>query len=226
MQQATVGSGKTLLHSTVIHHGIDPTSFDCHVKRPHGARRLLFVGRLVPDKGVHTAIEAVRILRDEFGHDMSVLDIVGTSSDEEYLKCLQRMIQDSRLVGKVRFLGFVQRANLPTIYSEHDILIFPSIWDEPFSITLLEAMSSGLAVVGTTSGGSGEIMVDEENCLVFQQENADTCARQINRLMSDRGLYDRLCVNARRTIENSFTFEAMVDKVEQLLNTAVTEFSH
>ena len=95
--------------------------------------------------------------------------------------------------------------------------MFPSMWDEPFSITLLEAMSSGLAVVGTNTGGSSEILKDEVNALVFPKGDAEACARQVTRLIQTPALFERIRRNARRTIEAEFRLETMIDRIDQTL---------
>ena len=125
------------------------------------------------------------------------------------------------LESNVRFAGFVSHENLPCFYQEHDILLFPSIWDEPFSITLLEGMSSGLAVVGTATGGSLEILENDVNALVFPKEDAKACSTQILRFMAAPELYERIRGNGRCTVEERFRFEDMIDKIEDSLGRVV-----
>ena len=67
--------------------------------------------------------------------------------------------------------GQMSRDALTSAYREHDILVFASTWEEPLGITLLEAMASGLAVVGTGAGGSAEILQPEVNALTFPRSD-------------------------------------------------------
>ena len=100
------------------------------------------------------------------------------------------------------------------MYREHGILIFPSCWDEPFAITPLEAMASGLAVVGTVAGGSREIFEHDVNALIFPEEDSRACADQVHRLLADPEFTAGLGQRARRTILDHFTLEGMVDRIE------------
>jgi glycosyltransferase involved in cell wall biosynthesis len=121
----------------------------------------------------------------------------------------------------VRFTGKLDRSLLPQLYRDHDILIFPSIWDEPFAITPLEAMASGLPVVATTTGGSSEIFKDNENSLTFPAGDGEACADAIIRLSEDMTLYDSIRQRARELVLSHFTLEHMVDRIEEdLIQTA------
>jgi len=120
--------------------------------------------------------------------------------------------------GRVRFLGKVPRTDLSQVYAEHDALIFPSEWDEPFAITPLEAMASGLAVVGTTTGGSGELFRNRETAMTFRAGDATDCARAIQELCADRELFQKITGNAQREVREKHTLDAMVDKIERSLS--------
>ena len=117
----------------------------------------------------------------------------------------------------MHFLGKIPRADLPRIYAEHDALIFPSEWDEPFAITPLEAIASGLAVIGTTTGGSGELFRNRETAMTFTAGDAADCARAIRELCADRNLFEKISRNAQREVKTKHTLDAMVDKIEQSL---------
>ena len=122
----------------------------------------------------------------------------------------------------VTFTGPLPREDLARLYQEHDILIFPPVWEEPFGITLLEAMASGLAVVATGTGGSIEILQDEENCLLFTKADGADCARQIRRLLQETGLLERIRAYGRATVEQRFNFGKTIDRIEQSLRRAVS----
>ena len=184
-------------------------------------KSLLYAGQLVPHKGVHTAVEALKIITQKQMYKSTVLTIVGGAVIPEYKTYLIKLINDLGLEKNVRFGGSVKRESLPSIYREHDILIFPSIWNEPFGITLLEAMSSGLAIVGTGTGGSAEIIKDNVNALIFEKENAEACADRIMRLMKDSVLFETLRKNGRETVEKYFSIDKMIDKIEDSLNRVV-----
>src|SRR5205085_7979090 len=122
-------------------------------------------------------------------HHSSQLTIVG---GPDYDRRIHRLVSSLGLESHVRFTGLIPREQLPAICRQHYVLLFPSVWDEPFSITLLEAMSCGLAVVGTNTGGSPEILEDEVNALIFPKEDAEACAQQLVRLITAPPLFESL----------------------------------
>jgi len=198
-------AGRVMRRAEVVHWGVDTASFP-YRKEPSGTgRRLLFVGQIMPHKGVHTAIEALRLLRQEAGFADAMLDLVGGSTSPEYVEQLRARALAAGLADAVRFVGGVPREELRRMYHEHDVLIFPSIWPEPFSITVVEAMASGIPVVGTPTGGSPEILVHEENALLFAADDAAGCAAQTARLLASVELRERLRAAARAAVESSFT---------------------
>ena len=110
---------------------------------------------------------------------------------------------------------------MPGLYAAHDALIFPSIWEEPFALTLLEAMACGLPVVGTTTGGSGELLEHALTGLVFEPGDAGSLCAQINRLRAEPGLGAALAERARRRVERDFAIEHTVAQVEAFLTRQV-----
>jgi glycogen(starch) synthase len=194
LKQAALEAGRPVANAEVIHWGIDVNRFPFNETANHPLR-LLYVGQITSLKGVHTAVEAFKLVAEQPCHRRAVLTIVG---GPDYDNRIHRLAASLGLENHIRFTGLIPREQLPAIYREHDVLLFPSVWDEPFSITLLEAMSCGLAVVGTNTGGSPEILKDEVNALIFPKEDAAACARQIVRLMKAPDLFDKLRRNGRR----------------------------
>ena len=225
LQKAAFQSGKIVTGSKVIHWGVNPRDFHC--KSKHGnSLRLLYVGRIAKEKGVHTAIEAARILRDEHRQETLQLDIVGGTLQPAYLEQLRGMVRDYHLAQVVHFHDAVTRERLRSVYSDHDILIFPSIWDEPFGITLLEAMAPGMAVVGTATGGSGEILRGEINSLVFPPDNPAACAKQILRIFQSRTVFDKIRHAGRQDVEERFHLDSTIDHIEESLYAALEPRFH
>ena len=80
---------------------------------------------------------------------------------------------------------------MPEIYRQHDLLLFPSEWEEPFALTPIEAMACGLPVIGTTTGGSAELFRDRENALTFSAGKPEELAERIWEFASDHRLRAR-----------------------------------
>ena len=219
LKRTALKKGKPVDNASVIHWGVDTSAFryKTTVTEP---RRLLYVGQLVPHKGVHTVVQALQRLVHDKGLSSVTLTLVGKGVPEEwgdYEDSLRKLVNVLDLERNVTFAGSRNREELPGIYSQHDILVFASTWEEPFSITVLEGMASGLAVVGTTTGGSAEIFEHVGNSLVFHKEKSDDCAKQIERLIKSPELYERIRRNGRETVEQKFKFDVMLDRIESSL---------
>jgi glycosyltransferase involved in cell wall biosynthesis len=111
---------------------------------------------------------------------------------------------------------------MPAILQQFDVLVFPSIYEEPLARITEEAMVSGLVVVGTITGGTREILSDGENGLTFAPEDADGLARQVIRLINDPDLRCRLAHNGRQTVLEHFTLDKMVNEIEVYLGEVFT----
>ncbi|MBA3242660.1 MAG: glycosyltransferase family 4 protein [Acidobacteria bacterium] len=222
LKRSTLEAGEPVAGAEVIQWGIEVEKFPY---KAHGGEpaRLLFVGQVVPHKGVHTALEALRILVQEHGRSGVTLTIAGGSSLPDYVSELRRFVQTHRLEGNVEFCGHVAHEHLPEVYRAHDILLFPSIIDEGLGLGILEAMASGLVVLGTASGGSAEILEHERTGLVFPKEDAVTCAAHVLRLIGDRGLFEYLRRNGRRMVDERFRVERAVDEIEHSLQAQLAE---
>jgi len=215
-----LAKGLPLESSEVIYQGIPIEQFP--LKEKAGIRKtptnILYAGQVHPYKGVHTIFEALAILEKEHKLGPCTLTIVGKGT-EEYRQRLEGLAATLSL--PVLFKGLVPHASLPAIYREMDLFIFPSIWEEPFGLTHLEAMASGLPVISTANGGQGEFLEDGINALTFTPDDPKHLSLQIERILSDDQLYKDLSREGRLTVEEKFTFSRYVDELEALLTKAV-----
>jgi glycogen synthase len=148
--------------------------------------RLLYVGRVVPQKGVVTAIEALALLPAQ-----ATLTIVG-EGDREYRSLLEQTAARLGVVPRVSFEPPRAHDELVSVYRGADAVIFPVQWDEPWGLVPLEAMALGRPVVATGRGGSGEYLVDQHNALLFEPGDAAGLARALRALAGDHALRARL----------------------------------
>lgn len=181
----TLDAGLDLERTAIAHSGIEPSFLDPAPPR-EWAWRLLYVGRIDRRKGVHTAVEALAHLPPE-----ARLEIVGGWDRREEDR-LREMALRLGVQGRVNFAGHRDRAGLMEAYASADVVVFPVQWREPWGLVPLEAMARGRPVVATGRGGSGEYLVDGENCLLFDAEDPDALAAALMRLASDAGLRERL----------------------------------
>jgi glycosyltransferase involved in cell wall biosynthesis len=204
--------------SRIIHGGTDVERFLGVRKRDYlsGHLKLLYAGQLVRHKGVHTTIEAMARLVNERGINQITLTLVG-AGHPDYEAFLRDLVERERLQDFVTFHEPVSKDKMPAILQQFDILIFPSIYEEPLARMTQEAMASGLVVVGTTTGGTKEILRDGETGFTFAPEDAEGLAEQVTRLLLDPDLRCRLAQAGRQTVLENFTLDKMVNEIEAYL---------
>lgn len=193
----------------VIPPGVDCQDFP--VSEPTGNRwrwRLLYVGRIDGTKGIETLLRAMPALPA-----ITELDIVG-GGNEGYRRDLQRLCVELGVDKRVRF-DVCARAELRHRYRQSDVVVFPSEWEEPFGLVPLEAMACAVPVVATGRGGSGEYLVDRENCLLFEAGSAQDLARTLQGLAEDAFLREQLVAGGRR-LASQLTIDRYADRLEAL----------
>jgi glycosyltransferase involved in cell wall biosynthesis len=171
---------------------------------------------LVRHKGVHTAIEAMARLVNKRRINQITLTLVG-SGHPDYEEFLRDLVERERLHDFVIFHKSVPKDQMPVILQQFDVLIFPSIYEEPLARTTQEAMAAGLVVVGTTTGGTKEILRDGETGFTFAPEDPDALAEQVTRLITDPDLRHLLAQAGRQTVLENFTLDRMVQQIEDYL---------
>jgi glycogen synthase len=213
-----VEAGLPIQSARIIHGGTDIERFPGVHERDYlsGNLKLLYAGQLVRHKGVHTAIEAMARLASRWRIDQIHLTLVG-SGHPDYEAFLRNLVERERLQDYVTFQRPVSKDKMPALLNQFDVLVFPSIYEEPLARMTQEAMASGLVVVGTTTGGTKEILRDGETGFTFAPEDADGLAEQVTRLIIDPDLRCRLAQAGRQTISENFTLDKMVREIEAYL---------
>jgi glycosyltransferase involved in cell wall biosynthesis len=213
-----VEAGLPIQNAHIIYGGTDIERFASVRKRNFrsGHLKLLYAGQLVRHKGVHTAIEAVAKLVNNQKINQTSLTIIG-SGHPDYEAFLHDLVDSAGLRDFVTFHQPVSKDKMPDILQQFEVLIFPSIYEEPFARMTQEAMASGLVVVGTTTGGTKEILREGETGLTFAPEDADGLAEQVNRLINNPDLCCRLSQAGRQTVLENFTLVKMVNEIEAYL---------
>jgi glycosyltransferase involved in cell wall biosynthesis len=210
--------GLPLPQAAVVFSGIDvdhfvPTTADrrCAPKE----LRVIYAGAVVSHKGIHTAVDAVHAL-STCGQCPLRLAIVG-SGHPTYVARLRAMVAQAGLESVVRFEGAVPRTDMPGLLQCFDILVLPTITDEPLSRAVMEAMACGLVVVATRTGGTPEMIDDGVDGLLFDPGDSEQLADRLRRVAADRGLRQRLSAAARRTAVARFRLDRMMDEIESYL---------
>ena len=200
----------------VLHWPVEPSISRSAPEALRGrpARRFLFVGALVPEKGPQVLLAAFReALR---GRPDLTLSFAGTGP-RAYVAELQAAAGGL----PVRFLGRLERRETTAAYREHDALVLPSIWDEPFAVVPLEAMALGLPVIATAAGGTGEAVVHERTGLLVPPRDPAALGAAILRLAADPPLAASLARSGQSWARGTLSFPMFMDRLERLYEGAL-----
>ena len=230
VKQQYVEAGFDAARIEVIYNGIDASFLALPKAEPAQSEdeqpfQLLYVGRLRVEKGIAVIFKALSLLANE--RDISKsgqlpfhLHIFG-SGDKVYIDELQTLLREKELTRAVTFHGKIPQHDLIAWYDRTDVMLVPSLWQEPFGLVIAEAMARKLPVIASHIGGPAEILTHEANGLLVTPGDEQALAMAIRRLLDDRALRARLGASARQTVEERFTIESDARHVEQHLLRAI-----
>jgi glycosyltransferase involved in cell wall biosynthesis len=134
-------------------------------------------------------------------------------SKERYTERLHQYVERNQLEQYVKFWGF--RTDIPEILAQLDILVLPSL-QEPFGKIVIEAMAMKKPVVASKVGGVPEIVVDEKTGLLIPPGDSDAIRQALEHLLSDQEKRKEMGVEGRKRVEQMFTLEKHVHKIQQI----------
>jgi glycosyltransferase involved in cell wall biosynthesis len=222
----------------VVYNPVDLVRWDpARVDRVHARaglrdvrpRSLLLgvVAQLTPWKGQDTAIEALRILRDQ-RVDAHLL-LIGSAKfvsastrfdNQAYVKGLKARVAELRLESRVSWMG--ERDDVPELISALDVLLAPSR-EEPFGRTLIEAMAMRVPVVATNVGGPPEIVVDGVGGFLVDPSDPEAWARTIKTFADHPQLGPEMGRAGRLRVERNFDVESHLLKMLEVYGKAILE---
>jgi glycosyltransferase involved in cell wall biosynthesis len=179
---------------------------------------VLFVGRLIPRKGLPFLVEAARSIVNERAETAFV--VVGNGPLKNQLASYLEKIN---LSGSFVFLGDVGEDMLAALYNCADVFAFPSI-QEGLGIVLLEAQATAKPVVAFDVGGVHEAILDKETGFLVKPDSHDL-ADAILRLLSDRSLRERMGHRGREFVSNNFSWDACAQRMLQVYREALGDIA-
>jgi glycogen(starch) synthase len=181
------------LPSTIVGNPYAPEIFKRRPEIPRD-RELVYLGRLVSDKGIDLLIEAIAELRERGLRPH--LTIIGSGQEEAALRQLTR---ERQLEGQIEFLGSKKPAEIARLLNAHQILVVPSRWPEPFGIVALEGIACGCVVAASEAGGLPQAIGP---CgLTFTIADRDQLAETLERLLKDPQLRNKLTLQAEKHLQ-------------------------
>jgi glycosyltransferase involved in cell wall biosynthesis len=191
---------------------LSPTAVT-HRSRRAGPLQILFVGNLIPRKGLKTLIEALASLQSRNW----LLHIAGRQDvDSAYTAAMKHLVRQRGIKDRVIFTGKLSENELNDALIRSQLLVVPSQY-EGFGIVYLEGMCFGLPAVASTAGAAGEIIEDGVNGYLVQPEDPAGLARRLERLVSDRGLLERMSLAALSRFAAFPTWEDSASRIREYL---------
>jgi glycosyltransferase involved in cell wall biosynthesis len=197
-----------------------PVGIDCEKFKPrerneqlfkkHGftkdSTKILFVGRLVLEKGIFDLLRAFSALRNV--RNIELL-IVGSGAPETKSQ-IRQLVQKLKIEDRVKFLGSIEYSDMPAIHNLADIFCLPSIpvktWAEQFGYSMVEAMACGKPVISTYSGSIPEIVKDQQTGILVQPKDVEGLVSALEKLIMDKQERENMGENARNWV--LYAFEA------------------
>jgi glycosyltransferase involved in cell wall biosynthesis len=224
-----------------LYNGVDAHEFrpaDSEVIRSEPqAPRIICVGRVSPEKGIHTLINAFELVLRKF--PSAKLDIIGPGRTgsrefldpsrqeplldemdpffrdrESYVPYLQSRLSPAAREA-VRFVGCVPHEKLLSYYQASDVFVIPSVIHEPFGIPLAEAMACGLPAVATSGGGFPEICDNHETGEMVRRGDANALAEAILRLLANPDLRRAQGIAGRKRFLEHFSWDVVMPRLEE-----------
>ena len=219
----------------LIYHGIDMELFSPQKTPSKEAERLsladkpvvIHPARMLPWKGVIYSVEAMEILQDSLPEAILIItdtdNIVDWNRElGDYKKRVLERIKDKGLEDNIITQSF-NYPDLPGIYNSCDVVIYPTIGEEPFGLVPLEGMACGKPVVVTKSGGLVESIIDRKTGFVIEKRDSKALAEKIELLLEDKKLARQMGKAGRRHVVENFSRQRMTQELIELYEEALAE---
>ena len=172
----------------------------------HGKPVVVFAGKLTKYKGVEYLIGAAKNIHGE-------VVILGDGPERQNLE------EKTKALGltNVHFVGHLGAGvkKLVPYYSRADVFVAPSIWDEPLGLVILESMACGTPVVVTRKGGIPLAVKEGYNGFFVRPRNSAEIVAKVNKLLDNTDLRMKMGQNARKSVEEKFSWTLISEKFEQ-----------
>ena len=176
--------------------------------------RILFVGRLIPEKGILDLLKAFsQLLKKNLNVE---LIIVGSGAPKMQIQ-IRQLIANLKIGGKVKFLGSIEYRHMPEIHNLADVFCLPSIpsktWAEQFGYSMVEAMACGKAVISTYSGSIPEVVKDRITGILVKPNNPTALETALEELVLNEREREMFGNNGRKWVLQSFEANMIARKL-------------
>jgi len=186
---------------------------------PDNAFSVIFLGILVPHKGVHDFIQAASdVLKTAANVHFT---IAGGSSDRNYVRKLKKMARTKNIENRIRFTGFLENP-LPLI-DRADVICMPSLYEEPFGMVVSEGMARGKVVVAYETGSIREVIEEGKTGYIIPRGNTRALAQKIIDLINSQEVMKAVGQNAAATARERFHPNNYITKLEDIVERVIAQ---
>ncbi len=211
-----VEEGMTPQRSWIISRGID-FRLQTDVERVRSAPPVFFMAcRFDAEKGIHHALTAAAALAKKRPEREWRLEVGGVDYSS-YGQQLRVQVERDGLGERVKFLGHLPHAEVLKRMRAATAFMFCSIYGEPFSSTIIEALASGTPLIGSDAGSILEVVEPDKHALVYPREDPAALALHMERLLDDPQLGQRLARAGVDLIAERYTIDRIMEKTEMVL---------
>jgi glycosyltransferase involved in cell wall biosynthesis len=176
---------------------------------------ILFLGALIKPKGCEYLIRAMPKIAKE--HPKVVLRILGDGAEYDYLR---KLSERSEIEKNVVFEGVVPHVKTPLYYASTDVVVFPSIWPEPFGRISVEAMAAGKPVVASNVGGISDTIEHGKTGLLVETRNSKRIAEAVLQLIEDENMQKRMGEEGRKLVKEKYSADVIGRKYLEVYSSA------
>jgi glycosyltransferase involved in cell wall biosynthesis len=199
----------------VIFVGSDPDKFSPGDTRPSNSKTILYVGRLIKQKGIELLIEAFIDIKREIPD--ARLEIIGYGPELEHIVSI---IKENNIESSVKITESVPHDSLPELYRTVRILTLPSLIPEGLGMTPVEAGLCGVPTVTFGKGGTSEIIINDKTGLVVES-GRESLRDGLKKLLLNDLLTDQMGLNAREYLLQTITWQIVASKFDNLFGRAI-----
>jgi len=213
-------------HNAVDHHKFTPPRSEkekTKIKNQLGLDNKTvvgYIGQINPYKGIHVLLKAIRPLAKKI--DDIIVTIVGGlrggKANPEYPWLLKKIIQKEGIKNYVRFTGRVPMNELLMYYKVMDCLVLPSLYYEYQPIVLLEAMASGVPIIGSSTEGIPETIIYGKTGLIFKRGDHQDLAEKVYQIIRNRNFTNEIVKYNLDLVKSKYTWKNVTRMILEFFN--------
>lgn len=215
----------------IINNGLSPDqviTLHCGVQQPiyptasltpeiHQNQRILFVGRIVPDKGIEWLLKALAKTNPQIH-----LDIAG----EGWIKSkMEKLAQKMGLSNRITWHGWCNKEKLKKLYEQCLAVVFPSLWPEPAGLVTLEAYAHYRPIIASVVGGIPEYVQDGKTGILVPANDTRKLADAINQLATNYHQSRGMGEQGQAWFQQEFTLDLHIQRLETIYAKTIADFS-